>query len=218
MDPVTLAGELERTLEELPERTTAPMRRVRRLFSRRIADRAPVFVLEAARHLLASGRYRWIAYELIADHPQAFHRLDRNTVEGLGAGIDSWHSTDAFARTISGPAWLHGVITAEAIRDWACSPDRWWRRAALVSTVALNIRSHGGHGDVRKTLEICHLLVDDRDDMVVKALSWALRALVVHDPTAVREFLHLHRQVLATRVVREVTNKLQTGLKEPPGA
>ena len=51
--------------------------------------------------------------------------------------------------------------------------------------------------------------------MVVKALSWALRELVVRDPGAVRTFLDEHD--LAARVRREVTNKLQTGLKQPRG-
>ena len=49
--------------------------------------------------------------------------------------------------------------------------------------------------------------------MVVKALSWALRALTVHDPEAVRAFLADHD--VAARVRREVTNKLETGLKQP---
>jgi 3-methyladenine DNA glycosylase AlkD len=30
---------------------------------------------------------------------------------------------------------------------------------------------------VSPTLEVCRALIDDRDDMVVKALSWALREL-----------------------------------------
>jgi 3-methyladenine DNA glycosylase AlkD len=51
--------------------------------------------------------------------------------------------------------------------------------------------------------------------MVVKALSWALRELVVHDPDAVRAFLSEHEDVLAARVKREVRNKLTTGLKNP---
>jgi 3-methyladenine DNA glycosylase AlkD len=51
--------------------------------------------------------------------------------------------------------------------------------------------------------------------MVVKAISWALRALIVHDPQAVREFLAEYDQVLAARVKREVRNKLATGLKNP---
>jgi 3-methyladenine DNA glycosylase AlkD len=51
--------------------------------------------------------------------------------------------------------------------------------------------------------------------MVAKAMSWALRELVVHDPRAVREFLARHDETLAARVKREVTNKLTTGLKNP---
>jgi 3-methyladenine DNA glycosylase AlkD len=49
--------------------------------------------------------------------------------------------------------------------------------------------------------------------MVVKALSWALRELVVWDPEAVRRFLEAHDDVLAPRIRREVRNKLDTGLK-----
>lgn len=59
------------------------------------------------------------------------------------------------------------------------------------------------------------MLVHDDDDMVVKALSWALREVVVHDPGAVRAFLREHENALAARVKREVTNKLTTGLKTP---
>ncbi|MDO9347853.1 MAG: DNA alkylation repair protein, partial [Anaerolineales bacterium] len=55
----------------------------------------------------------------------------------------------------------------------------------------------------------------DHEDMVVKALSWALRELVVHNPQAVRGFLEQHEQVLAARVKYEVGNKLKTGLKNP---
>ena len=57
------------------------------------------------------------------------------------------------------------------------------------------------------------MLVGDYDDMVVKAMSWALRELVVHDADAVAEFLSEHEDVLAARVKREVRNKLTTGLK-----
>jgi hypothetical protein len=51
--------------------------------------------------------------------------------------------------------------------------------------------------------------------MLVKAMSWALRALVVHAPHAVGQFLDEHEELLAARVKREVRNKLSTGLKTP---
>lgn len=59
------------------------------------------------------------------------------------------------------------------------------------------------------------MLIEDHDDMVVKALSWALRELIVHDPIEVDNFMNAHDDVLAARIKREVRNKLETGLKNP---
>jgi 3-methyladenine DNA glycosylase AlkD len=59
------------------------------------------------------------------------------------------------------------------------------------------------------------MLIADRDDMVIKAMSWALRELSKRDPNAVRRFLNERHDVIAARVMREVRNKLSTGLKNP---
>ena len=104
------------------------------------------------------------------------------------------------------------------ILRWARSEDRWWRRAALVSTVPLNTKARGGVGDALRTLKICEALVDERDEMVVKALSWSLRELAKREPKSVREFLKKHKDVLGARVRREVNNKLDLGLKNPRSA
>ena len=215
MKPNKLAGEIIRTLESLPEMKTAPMRRVRRVYSKQLRLKSAEFILTLAHSIIGEGKHRWIAYELIRHHPPAFRSLDNEELKALGEGINSWSTVDSFARTLSGPAWRDGLIAIDVIKQWARSPDRWWRRAALVSTVALNIRSRGGRGDVSATLAICEMLVHDADDMVVKALSWALRELVVHDHKAVRNFITKYDQVLASRIKREVINKLETGLKNP---
>ena len=55
--------------------------------------------------------------------------------------------------------------------------------------------------------------MDDHDDMIVKALSWALRSLIVWDRNGVARFLHEHDARLASRVKREVRHKLVTGRK-----
>jgi 3-methyladenine DNA glycosylase AlkD len=103
----------------------------------------------------------------------------------LGRGIDSWGAVDPFAVYLAGPAWRERQVPDSLVHRWALSESRWWRRAALVSTVALNTKARGGSGDVARTIEVCRMLAGDHDDMVVKALSWALR----HDPDAVRQFL-----------------------------
>jgi hypothetical protein len=191
--------------------TAAAIRQVRRAWSQRLRGRPPGEVVALA--LALRDRARWVAYELVYTHPGGLDALDPAAVGALGAGLDSWGAVDAFGRYISGPAWGRGRVGDDLIQGWTASPDRWWRRAALVSTVPLNLRAAGGTGDTARTLDICERLLDDRDDMVVKALSWALRELVEWEPGAVRAFLDRHGPAVAARVRREVTSKLVTGLK-----
>lgn len=210
-----LASQIDAEIQALAVRNTPNVRAVRRNYSRLLKAADPEIVLAVARELLGRYGQRWVAYELIEAHRPTFQSLRAAELEELGQGIDSWSTVDAFGRTLSGPAWRDGQVAEEVIHRYAHSGDRWWRRAALVSTVALNVRSRGGAGDVPRTLATCRLLVDDRDDMVVKALSWALRELVIHDPGAVEDFLDEHDDRLAARVKRKVRNKLETGLKNP---
>jgi 3-methyladenine DNA glycosylase AlkD len=74
---------------------------------------------------------------------------------------------------------------------------------------------HGLGQDVQRVVEVCTRLARDREDMVVKAQSWALRELSKKHPEQARRFIAKHRKVLAARVVREVGNKLATGRKMP---
>jgi hypothetical protein len=57
--------------------------------------------------------------------------------------------------------------------------------------------------------------MDDREDMIVKAVSWAVRILVQWDPGGVRAFMDRYGDRLAPRVRREVRHKLATGVKIP---
>ena len=210
-----VASEIAAQILALPIRNAPSVRAIRSEHSRRLKGASAPLVLQVACSLLRTHGHRWVGYELIKEHRAAFRRIGERELEELGQGIDSWDTVDGFARILAGPAWLAGQVEDDLIGRWAHSSDRWWRRAALVSTVALNMRSQGGRGDVARTLAVCELLVDDREDMVVKAMSWALRQLVVHDAKAVVEFLREHEDGLAASVKREVRNKLATGLKNP---
>jgi 3-methyladenine DNA glycosylase AlkD len=208
-----LAGEIEKQLQQLANPSTAQVRAVRREFSRRLAKASASDVLNLA--LLLRDQQRFVAYELVCYHRAALHSLGETELEQLGQGLASWDAVDTFACYLSGPAWRERQVPDALIHRWARSEDRWWRRAALVSTVPLNNKARGGRGDAPRTLAVCRLLVGDRDDMVFKALSWALRELAKRDPQAVQEFLSENDQALAPRVRREVQHKLTTGLKNP---
>lgn len=78
-------------------------------------------------------------------------------------------------------------------------------------TVALNQKARGGAGDAARTCAVCRVVAADRDDKVIKSLSWALRELAKRDPAPVAQFLTDHNEVLAARVKREVRRKIETG-------
>jgi len=140
------AARIERELRALPALNAVTALWGGRRHSRTLRQSEPDFVLSVAKAILDSTRRQWLACELISCHDGAFRSLTEDTLEELSRGINSWESVDTFARTLSGPAWLRGQVTDRLIRKWARSEDFWWRRAALVSTVALNVRSRGGTG------------------------------------------------------------------------
>jgi 3-methyladenine DNA glycosylase AlkD len=215
-----VAAEIDERLQALPSRFTEPLRALRQQLSREMAERPAQEIVQIALALLPypTLQHRFLAYELVHYHRPALASLGAAELEQLGQGMNNWAAVDTFASYLSGPAWREEQVDDEVIRQWAASPDRWWRRAALVSTVPLNTRARGGRGDTERTLAICRLLAADRDDMVVKGLSWALRELLYWDEPAVRHFLEAHDGTLAARVKREVMNKLETGYKNPKRA
>lgn len=212
----SLAADIADRLTRLADRTTATVRRLRVDVSREIAGAAPGDVLALAERLIGDGRSdvrRFVAYELVAYHRGAMAALGVRDVERLGAGMASWPAVDTFSCYVAGPAWREGRLRDAAIARWARSPDRWWRRAALASTVALNCRARGGRGDPARTLTVCAMLVADREPMVWKALSWSLRELAKREPDAVRRFIAEHEAALGRPVLREVRTKLEIGRK-----
>ncbi len=205
-----IAGELDALP---PPRTVPDLRRARRRWSSDLRPESPRAILAIAQALAATTAPRFVAYELVLHHPGALALVDRTVAERLAGDLGSWGEVDAFGTLIAGPAWLGRHLPDEAVHEWAASRSRWWRRVSLVATTGLNVPNRGGPGDTARTLVVCERLVRDRDDMVVKALSWALRELARHDPAAVTAFIEEHSTVIAPRVRREVTSKLTTGLK-----
>jgi 3-methyladenine DNA glycosylase AlkD len=210
---------VERTRKQvraLPRKKVPAVREIRKALSAELRKvEAPD--VAAIGEALAKDEPRWLGYEVITRHRAALASLGRRDIERM-AVLDSWYAVDAFGLYISGPAWRDGQIGLADVTRWARAKDFWWRRAALVSTVPLNAKSRGNGFRTEDTLAIAALLVDDREDMVVKALSWALRVLAGRDPKAVRAFLARHDERLAARVKRETNTKLRTGRKNKPKA
>jgi 3-methyladenine DNA glycosylase AlkD len=84
------------------------------------------------------------------------------------AGVNNWDLVDASAPYIVGEHLLtrpKGLLDALARSD-----DVWHRRIAIVATLALIKRGH-----VATTLRISRLLLNDTQNLIHKAMGWALR-------------------------------------------
>ena len=217
LDVQELIRETLAAIAALKARSVPALRGVRRGLSAKLKQAEAADVKAVALGLAKAGR-KWMGYEVINQHKTALKSVTIEEVEALGEGMASWGEVDGFGVLLSGAAWLNGAIADADVKRWAKSEDVWWRRAALVSTVVLNGKTRGGKGDAKRTLMICKMLVRDREDMIVKAMSWALRSLAPWDAKAVKAFLAEHEDALAARVKREVRNKLRTGLKTPKKA
>lgn len=211
------AAGIARDIAALPKRDTASLRAIRRAWSKALKPAPAAEVLAAAQTLEAKAGQggKWIAYELIRFHPGALAEVTPAQVEDFASRAQSWFAVDALGTILTGVLWAESRLPDGLIEAWSRSDDRWLRRSALVATVGLNARAPGGPGDATRTLAICRRLAADRDDMVVKALSWALRALSQRDRRAVEAFLDEMDAVLPARARREVRHKLSTGLKTP---
>ncbi len=154
-----------------------------------------------------------LGFDYIDNNRKTIPHLFMEDINHLGSHLDNWVSTDYFGSYILGGAWQRGVVDIETILEYAHSEDFWKRRVALVATVALNQKARGGKGDTNQTLRICNELKTDHHDMIVKAMSWALRILSQVDRNSVIEYLEENQALLHPRVIREVNRKLDTGKK-----
>jgi 3-methyladenine DNA glycosylase AlkD len=154
-----------------------------------------------------------VAYEILDKNKKARGALTQKDLEDLRKGLDNWVSVDTYSGYLAGVAWREGTLSDDVIEKWAHSDNFWERRTAVVSTVALNQKARGGTGDVKRTLWICEMVASDKQNMVAKALSWALRELSKVEREPVIEFMEKYDDVLPSRVKREVRKKLETGKK-----
>ncbi len=171
--------------------------------------------IQLAKKLIESNIFecQQIAFEFVAKDKKTLKKMTHDDFIELGKNLDNWISVDTYSIYLLGYAWRNGIIDDVEIKSFLKSTNHWRRRIAVVATVGLNLKSHGGKGDAKRTIEICELVVHDHHQMIVKALSWALRELSKREKLPVQGFIEKYHDQLHSKVIREVTTKLETGKK-----
>ncbi len=147
---------------------------------------------------MALGVLRMSAGELT---PKQFPALDK-----LLDDFTSWHMVDDFA---SGKAGLTAVLlnrypkeTLRLHERWAASPNMWKRRTSVV-TFTRKTASEGRYVD--ETLRFCEALMRDPEDLVKKAVGWALKDTIRAGPGAKRRVIALVKRMRRAGIPSTIT-------------
>lgn len=159
---------------------------------------------------------RTLANLLLAAYPKVLAGIPWRSFDRWRRLVDNWGVGDALGTMVLGP-WLLADPDSRLhhLDALIADEDLWSRRLALVATVPLNRRAASAVPGL--TLELVDRVKLEREPMVTKAVSWALRELSKGEPDRVAAYVADNRTLLASHVVREVQNKLATGLKSGKG-
>ena len=114
--------------------------------------------------------------------------------------INNWDLVDTSAEYIVGPQLAGG--SSPVLRKLARSAMLWERRIAVLAT-----RYYIKQGEYAETLAIAEMLLDDREDLIHKAVGWMLREIGDRDLAAEEGFLRLHYRRMPRTMLRYAIEK-----------
>ena len=162
--------------------------------------------LDDAARLLRSKFHeeRMAALILIVNRYKKGNLFDKEAVYNLYLGhmkyINNWDLVDTSAEHIVGAHLLNR--DRKILYDLAVSVDLWERRIAILSTFHFIRRNQ-----FDDTLAISEILLNDREDLIHKAVGWLLREVGKRDIKAEESFLIKHYRNMPRTMLRYAIEK-----------
>jgi 3-methyladenine DNA glycosylase AlkD len=111
---------------------------------------------------------------------------------------NSWALVDVLCPVSVGALIEKYPDLVKEIKTWTRSPNRWVRRASIVSFIKLAKKSQY----LEAIYGIVRSLFGDRDDLIQKASGWLLREAGKADPVRLEKFLRQHGPAIPRTTLR----------------
>lgn len=180
---------------------------------RRVARRFATLDLAEVRTLLTTGAHeeRLTALFILVRKFAKAEQTGRAEIIDLylanTAAVNNWDLVDSSAFQLLGE-WLtdrdRGLLA-----ELAASESLWERRIAIIATFAFIRRD-----DHEWTLRIADQLVDDRHDLIHKAVGWMLREVGARDREAELAWLRRHCRTMPRTMLRYAIEKFEPDLRK----
>lgn len=126
---------------------------------------------------------------------------------GNTKNINNWDLVDLSAPNIVGAFLLDKK--RDVLYELAKSNHLWERRISILATAAF-IRND----QFEDTLEIAEILLQDRHDLIHKAVGWMLREVGKRDISALKDFLNEHAKSMPRTMLRYAIEKFPEKLRK----
>ena len=117
--------------------------------------------------------------------------------------INNWDLVDVTAPRIVGEYLLDRKSKRRILYEFALSDHLWKKRIAIISTFTF-IRNN----EFQDTINISEILLEDKHDLIHKAVGWMLREMGKIDEKPLLNFLDKHYKIMPRTMLRYSLEKL----------
>jgi 3-methyladenine DNA glycosylase AlkD len=130
---------------------------------------------------------------------------DSVLIERMLRQAGTWALVDDLAASVMGPLVERCPVLGATLDRWACDPDSWLRRSALL---ALLLALRRGDGDFERFGRYADALLEEREFFIRKAIGWVLRDTARKRPSLVADWLRPRVQRASGVTLREAVKPL----------
>ena len=120
--------------------------------------------------------------------------------------VNNWDLVDASAHYILGQYILDNPSERTILDKLVVSKNIWKRRIAIVSTWIMN-----REGQIDETLRLSKKLLNDKEDLIHKAVGWMLREAWKKNPAKVEKFLKTNYEKIPRTALRYAIERMEEG-------
>ncbi len=149
---------------------------------------------EEIKHLLESPFHevRMAGVLILTENAKkASKKQDKNQLKDIAnfylkhrKGINNWDLVDVSVHYILGNAISYGIFDLELLDELSSSESLWDRRMSIVATWTFIRKS-----DIYPTITLAKKLLDNKEDLMHKAIGWMLRESWKREPEIIEDFL-----------------------------
>ncbi len=136
---------------------------------------------------------------LLSLYKKEIYTIPWNKIDSWLNHLDNWETCDQLAIIVT-LIIIKNPLLLQELHHLAASENKWKRRFAAATIANMN---HRGRQYTEETFSICKSLLSDKEQVVSKAVGWALREICKKCPEETFDFLSQNKAMISKKPLKE---------------